>query len=76
MTKRTVSGATIFQIPAANFAISPSTEGYTLNYSADGENFTAWDTATQAATTEVVCNAPIGMYFKLVGNESTVTILY
>lgn len=65
-----------FQVEAENFAISPSPTGYTLNYSADGVNFTAWPEGTLAEKTQVVACAARGMYYKLVGNVGTIIITY
>ena len=71
-----VIGESPFQVPGRAFAITPSLEGYTLNYSADGENWTAYPEATEAGVTELV-NCPVaGMYFKLAGNFSEVVIRY
>lgn len=71
-----VKGEQVFQIEAPNFAISPSASGYTLNYSADGVNFTAWDDATAIDTTQVVACGARGMYYKLVGNTADVIVTY
>jgi len=65
-----ISGEQPFQVGAPLFAIGPSDSGYTLNYSADGVNFTPWDEATLAEKTQVVANAALGMYFKLVDNTT------
>lgn len=71
-----IIGEAVFQIVAAAFAISPSASGYTLNYSVDGVNWTAYEEATEAAKNELV-NCPVaGMYYKLVGNTGEVTIRY
>lgn len=71
-----VIGESPFQIPVAAFAISPSLEGYTLNYSVDGIDWTAYDEATEAGVTELV-NCPVGgMFYKLAGNFSEVVIRY
>lgn len=75
-TKFKVLGEEVFQVEAANFAISPSASGYTLNYSADGVNFTPWEEITDADKTQVVACAARGMYYKLVDNISEVTICY
>ena len=77
MAKIKVSGETPFQISVAHsMGISPSSEGYTLNYSADGFSYTAWDEATPANENTFVINFPKGAYFKLVGNASEVTVTY
>ena len=65
-----------FQVEAENFAISPSHTGYTLNYSADGVNFTPWSEGTLAEVTQVVACAAVGMYYKLVGNVGDVVITF
>ena len=66
----------IFQVEETNFAISPSPTGYTLNYSADGKNFTPWSDGTLAETTQVVACAARGMYYFLDGNVGDVTITF
>lgn len=71
-----VIGEQAFGIPATGFAVSPSTEGYTLAYSADGVSFTNIDTATPAGEVGVFVDAPKGMIYKLVGNNSEVYIQY
>jgi len=69
MARITISGETLFRVGASTFCIGQTTAGYTLYYSADGDNFTAWGEATSASTDIVVTNAAIGMYFYLDGNE-------
>lgn len=75
-TKIKVINEAQFQVNAPNFAISPSASGYTLNYSADGVHFTAWDDVVPADTTQVVACGAVGMYYKLVGNTSEVIVTY
>ena len=66
-----VSGEQPFQIPGASrFCIGQTEAGYTLNFSADGVNWTPWTDGTLAETDQVVVNAAEGMYFKLAGNTS------
>ena len=43
MSRIKVKGEQPFQILAHSFAVTPSSEGYTLNYSANGEEYTAWE---------------------------------
>ena len=74
MAQKTISGEAQFQVLAHSFSVSPSEEGYTLNYSADGKSFTAWEDATPANETLFVVNVPKMAYFKLVGNGSDVVI--
>lgn len=76
MVNKVIQAETPFQVLAHSFAISPSAEGYTLNYSANGTDYTAWAEATQANDTCVVNGAAKGMWFKLVGNKSEVEVNY
>ena len=70
MAQIRISGEQAFQVGAHTFAIGPSLSGYTLNYSADGVNYTPWDEGTLPEKTQVVANAALGMYFKLVDNTT------
>lgn len=70
MAKIKISGEQHFQVGASRFCIGASASGYTLNYSADGEHFTAWDDVTPQDTDQVVINAAEGMYFFLEGNTA------
>ena len=74
MSRLKIKGEQPFQILAHSFAISPSSEGYTLNYSANGVEYTAWEEATPANEVLVVNGVAKLMYFKLVGNASDVEI--
>jgi len=71
-----ISGETPFQVLGHSFTVSPSSEGYTLNYSADGVNWTAYTDATPANDTLIVNGVAWGQYIKLAGNGSKVTINY
>lgn len=75
MTK-TITGEEIFQILTPSFSASPSNEGYTLSYSADGANFTDYDKAVPANENLLVNGVPSGVYFKLKGNASEITIRF
>lgn len=75
MTKK-ITGDTPFQVLAHSCAISPSEQGYTLNYSADGINYTAWDEATPANENLIVNGLAYGTYLRLSGNTSEVVINY
>ena len=72
----TVTGEKPFSIMAHSFVISASGQGYTLNYSADGNGFTAWEEATPANEVLVVNDIAKGMVFYLSGNTDTVEITY
>ena len=76
MARIKITGEQPFQVLATSFAVSPSAEGYTLNYSANGVEYTAWEEATSANEVLVVNGVAKLMYFKLVGNASDVDINY
>lgn len=76
MATKIITGAQPFQVLAHSFSVSPSSEGYTLNYSANGEDYTAWTETTPANETLVVNGIAKSMWFKLVGNNSEVSITY
>lgn len=76
MAKFKVNGEAPFQVLSHSFGISESNEGYTLNYSADGIDWTEWSEGTPANETCYVNFIPYGAYFKLAGNNSEVTIIY
>lgn len=71
-----VKAEAIFRVNATAFAVSPSKEGYTLNYSANDTEWTAYKDATPANENLVVTNVPFGMQYKLVGNKSDVKITF
>lgn len=71
-----IEGEAPFQVIGHSFAASPSAEGYTLQYSADGYNYTSWDEATPSNENLVVTDFASGLYFRLYGNNSKVTITY
>lgn len=75
MKKFTVTGENHFSVLAHSFSIF-SKDAYTLNYSADGEHFTAWEKETPAGETLIVNGVAKGMYFFLSGNGSDATITY
>lgn len=68
MAQIIVKQETPFQVAASRFCVGASSSGYTLNFSADGVNWTPWTDGTLANTDQVVVNAAGGMYFKLDGN--------
>ena len=76
MARIKITGEQPFQVLATSFAVSPSAEGYTSNYSANGVEYTAWEEATPANEVLVVNGVAKLMYFKLVGNASDLDINY
>lgn len=71
-----VQGEQMFGVPTTSFAVSASTSGYTLAYSADGETFTEYTEPTPANEVLVVNGVAKGMTFKLVGNSDVVYVQY
>lgn len=71
-----ISGEKPFQVLAHSFSVSPSNENYTLQYSANGTEWTSFDTEVPAAENLVVVNCAFGQYIKLSGNNSEVTVIY
>lgn len=72
-----IKGEEPFQVPAAHSCgISPSSEGYTLQYSCDGVNYTDWEEATPANENAFIINFPKYAFFKLKGNNSDVIVIY
>lgn len=74
MSRIKIKGEQPFQILAHSFAATPSAEGYTLQYSATGEDFTSWTDPVPANETLVVNGVAKLMYFKLKGNQSDIEI--
>lgn len=76
MAQFKINGENAFQILAHSFGVSPSESGYTLQYSANGIDYTDWEEATPANENLIVNGIAKGMYFKLSGNSSEVEIQY
>lgn len=71
-----ISGETAFQVMSHSFSVSPSESGYTLQYSANGKDWTSYEEAVPS-NENLICNAcAFGQYVKLSGNTSTVTVIY
>lgn len=68
-----ITGQTPFQVLTNNFSISPSNEGYTLQISADGVNFSNLF-SVGANVTRLVTGVAANSYYRLLGNESAVQI--
>lgn len=71
-----INGEQAFQVLSHSFGVSPSAEGYTLLYSANGKDYTEWEEATPSDENLFVINVPKYSFFKLAGNDSEVTIIY
>ena len=77
MAKLTISGEDKFKALKNQFMVGPSAEGYTLAYSATGNDgeWTSYSEATPANENLIVNGAMQYGYFKLVGNQSEVDII-
>ena len=72
MAKVTVNGEQVFRAQKSSFAVSPTSAGYTLAYSADGQNFeNDTDAVVPANETLMYIGAVPYAYYKLVGNVDT-----
>lgn len=68
-----IMGEAPFQVLTNNFSISPSNEGYTLQISADGKNFSNLF-QVGANVTRLVTGVAANSYYRLLGNDSEVSI--
>ena len=68
-----IKGESPFQVLSTNFSIGPSNEGYTLQVSADGNNFSNLF-SVGANTTRMVTGVASGSYYRLSGNNSEVSV--
>ena len=76
MAKKIIQGEQPFQVDAHSFSVSPSNEGYTLEYSADGVEYTAYDEEVPAGETLIVNGVAFNQFIRLSGNDSEVTIIW
>lgn len=70
---RKITGEAPFQVLASNFSIGPSQQGYTLQISADGRNYSNLFSVA-ANTTRMVTGVANGSFYRLAGNNSEVSI--
>ena len=68
-----IQGEAPFQVLATNFSISPSEQNYTLQISADGENYSDLFSVS-AGQTKMVTNVANGSYYRLHNNTSEVEV--
>lgn len=76
MAKITVHGEEVFRVQRDQFAVAPTSAGYTVAYSANGVDFTN-DSDAQVPADEnlVYLGAMTYGFYKLVGNEDNVEVL-
>lgn len=68
-----IKGEAPFQVLTNSFSISPSNEGYTLQISADGKNYSNLFSVSSGVTRLVTGVAP-NSYYRLMGNRSDVVV--
>lgn len=68
-----ITGEAAFQVMASNFSISPSQEGYTLQISADGKQYSNLF-SVGAGVTRLVTGVAANSYYRLLGNQSQVSV--
>lgn len=71
-----ISGETPFQVLSHSLSISPSNEGYSFQFSANGVDYTSYDEAVPANENLIVNGVAFGQYVRLSGNASKVTVIY
>lgn len=74
--KKTISGEDAFQVLAHSFSLSPSEGGYTLQYSANCEDWTSYPDAVPSGENLIVNGIAKGMYFRCLNNTSDLTLVY
>lgn len=76
MAKITVHGEEVFRAQKDQFAVAPTSAGYTVAYSADGVHFTNdTDAVVPANDNLVYLGAMQYGYYKLVGNADDVDVI-
>lgn len=76
MGKITVHGEEVFRAQKDQFAVAPTSAGYTVAYSANGVDFTNDTQAVIPANENLVYLGCMQFgYYKLVGNEDDVEVL-
>lgn len=76
MVQKSISGEQPFQVLAHSVGIGPSEGAYTLQYSADGVNYTDYEEEIPANETLIINGFNKGCFFRLKGNSSTVVVNY
>ena len=70
-----ITGEAPFQVLAHSFSVYTDS-AFTLNYSADGEHYTAYEESTPAGETLIVNGVGKNMWFYLEGNSGEAIINY
>jgi hypothetical protein len=76
MAKIIVHGEEVFRAQKDQFAVSPTSAGYTVAYSANGVDFTNDTDAVVPANENLIYNGCMTYgFYKLVGNADNVEVL-
>lgn len=73
--KKEITGEEAFSCASGAIAIPATSNGYTINYSADGVTWTEYEEEVPADENCFIMNAIVGTFFKLVGNTDTINII-
>ena len=57
-----------FGVPTESFAVGATSAGYTLEYSADGVNWTSLDKSTPANEVHLISGCPKNVFWRLKNN--------
>ena len=71
----TINGEQPFKAQKETFCVAGTSAGFTLNYSADKETWTAYEESTPADETLIVNGVTPYMWFKLAGNVDEETLI-
>ena len=70
-----IVGEQPFQTINGNFSVSPSNEGYVLQYSTDGRNYSSCEDEVPENEVLIVTGIPlIPIFWRLLGNNTTVKV--
>lgn len=75
-TQKIIHNDAPFQVLSHSFSLSPSNEGYTLQYSATGSDWTSYSDAVPANENLIVNGIAKGMYFRCLNNASDLVLVY
>lgn len=79
MINKQIEADASFQVLSHAFSVSPSSQEYTLQYSADGINWTDYEETIPADETLIVNDCAYGQFIKLNGyvpNNQYGTLIY
>lgn len=74
MSRVRISGEQPWQVLSHSAVLSPSSEGYTLQFSANGIDYTDYPETVPANESLMVCNCAKFTYFRCKGNQSIIDI--